>query len=107
MRSSTARWRTPFGRWVRAYSTRDVAAGITKRLGYSVSQLAIYHWVAGRRAPRPELARAMVQLSRHQISLDDIYQQRIRLAEPHAAQSSCAEICGRVAERVHAATGAR
>jgi hypothetical protein len=90
MRSRSSRWNTPFGRWVRTYSTQKLARELQRR-GFSVSQLATYHWVAGRRAPRPEHARAMVMMSKHQISLNDIYRQRFgqRVVSPgHEAHTA-------------------
>jgi hypothetical protein len=75
MRRNPARWRTRFGRWVIGYSTSGLSRDYRQR-GYSVSQSAIIHWVAGRTTPRPAHARLIVQLSHHQLSLDDIYRQR-------------------------------
>ena len=79
MRRNASRWRTPLARWIRDYGTRRLSSALARR-GHPVSQLAVYHWVAGRNCPRIEHARAIVRLSHNALRLDDIYAVRRRRA---------------------------
>ena len=88
MLPSPARWRRPFGRWVRGFSTRALATGLTRR-GFSVSQIAVYHWVAGRNSPRPGVALAMVEMSRGTLNLTDIYRQSAAVRQTAGPPSVC------------------
>jgi hypothetical protein len=106
MQPAAARWRTRFGRWVRAYSTRNLSQDLVRQ-GYSVSQYAIYHWVAGRCDPRPEHARAMVGLSRRRLDLDDIYQRRVEATQPHTTPASCAPASTRTSVALRTTTEGR
>jgi hypothetical protein len=85
MRHNGARWRSPTARWVRTYGTRRLTDSFA-RLGHPVSQLAIYHWIAGRNTPRLEHARLLVHLSRHRLRLEDVYRDCQRRSQPAARQ---------------------
>ena len=53
MQREPRRWRTSFGRWVRAYGAARIASGM-QRTGHPVTHWAVYHWMAGSHSPRAE-----------------------------------------------------
>ena len=69
------RWRTSFGRWVMSYGVTRLTCDLSRR-GQPVTAQAVYQWVAGVTAPRPERAMRIVELSAGAVALGDIYQQR-------------------------------
>lgn len=72
MQREPRRWRTSFGRWVRAYGAARIASGM-QRTGHPVTHWAVYHWMAGSHSPRAEHIAALVRLSRGTISVGDVY----------------------------------
>jgi hypothetical protein len=81
-----SRWRSPFASWVRGYGTRRLVHQLTRR-GCPVTQLAVYHWVAGRCSPRADHALAIVSASRGRLRLEDVYASR-RRAQTHAPETA-------------------
>jgi hypothetical protein len=75
LRREPRRWRTQFGRWVTSYGVSRLAVELSGA-GHPVTRHAIYQWVAGVTAPRPGRALAIVQLSRGEVAMGDIYRQR-------------------------------
>jgi hypothetical protein len=75
LRREPRRWRTSFGRWVTSFGVTRLAVELSGA-GQPVTRHAIYQWVAGVTAPRPERAVRIVELSRGLVHLADIYRQR-------------------------------
>ena len=70
-RATDRRWESPLGRFVDFYGADELASRM------EVHKTAVYHWVSGIAAPRPEKAFAIRRIARSTgfaISLDDIYQ---------------------------------
>jgi transcriptional regulator with XRE-family HTH domain len=70
-RATDRRWESPFGCFVDFYGADELASRM------DVHRTAVYHWVSGKAAPRPEKAFAIRRIARSTgftISLDDIYQ---------------------------------
>lgn len=74
-RRETRRWRTRFGKWISNMTVSAIVAELNRSPDTACTPQTVYAWLNGR-APRPERARALVQLSGGEISLDDIYSQR-------------------------------
>ena len=71
------RWRTRFGTWVKGYGPNRLARDVGRGLyGQPLTPEAIYQWVSGTNAPRPQHALRIVQLARGRVSFEDIYGQR-------------------------------
>jgi len=70
------RWRTSFGRWVMSYGVTRLTVDLSGR-GQPVTRQAVYQWVAGVTAPRPDRAMRIVELSAGAVGLSDIYEQRV------------------------------
>jgi DNA-binding XRE family transcriptional regulator len=68
-RPASFRWQTRFARLVRRYGVANLAREL------QVDQTAIYQWIRGSVAPRPEKAMLLVQLLRSvgRLTLEDIY----------------------------------
>jgi DNA-binding XRE family transcriptional regulator len=68
-RTSSFRWQTRFARRVRRYGVANLAREL------QVDQTAIYQWIRGSVAPRPEKAMLLVQLLRSvgRLTLEDVY----------------------------------
>jgi hypothetical protein len=77
------RWESGFGRWVSDFGI----ARLAPQLG--VTRTCIYHWVQGRREPRPEQARAIVELSGGAVPLEAIYRRPRGAREPGQDQVAC------------------
>lgn len=70
-RATDRRWESPLGRFVDFYGADELASRV------EVHKTAVYHWVSGRAAPRPEKAFVILRIARSTglaVSLDDIYQ---------------------------------
>lgn len=78
MVSDPIRWRTPFGRFVKSRSVERLARDLSQR-GMPMTTHTIYDWVAGRHAPRPVCAAAIVELAGGRISFEDIYRHRMEI----------------------------
>lgn len=83
-RRDPIRWRTRFGRWVSQMTVSAIVDELNRSPDTAVTPQAVYDWLNGR-APRPERARALVQLSGGEISLDDIYSHRAQVVEAKQA----------------------
>lgn len=66
------RWNTSLGSFVREYTMGRLISSLGGR-GVRVTPHAVYSWVSGRSAPRPNTARALVLVSRGRIRFDDLY----------------------------------
>lgn len=75
MRRAPRRWTTPLGRWVTGYGVTRLARDLSHR-GQPVTTHAVYQWIAGVTAPRPDRAVAIVELSSGAVGIADIYAQR-------------------------------
>lgn len=71
----TNRWNTRFGRFTARFGVTRLAAELTQH-GAPVTPSAVYKWIAGRHAPRPEVMESIASLSRGRVSLQDILSQR-------------------------------
>lgn len=62
------------GRFIRERggASRLVAA-LSVHLGYRLTTWTVYHWLSGLREPRPEHARALVELSGGRLTFSDLY----------------------------------
>lgn len=69
------RWMTPFGRWVDATGVPTIVVALAQSPETQVTPGAVYQWLGGR-PPRIERAMALVELSKGEINLDDIYRHR-------------------------------
>jgi hypothetical protein len=81
------RWKTRFGSWASQVTVSEIAVNLSK-MGVPVTQRAIYIWLSGRSAPRPDAAEAMVRLSKilrechacgrpaGRLTLEDVYRHR-------------------------------
>lgn len=69
------RWETPLGRWVCDLTARGVAAEL-RAAGMPVTESAVYKWVAGSHAPRPDVALELVRISGEHLTLRDVYAPR-------------------------------
>jgi len=87
VRQDPRRWKSKFGRWVKRYGVSRLAADLG-RSATPITSHAIYEWISGHSAPRPERARAIARLSRGQLCLDDVYHHRERL-QLQAAELQC------------------
>ncbi len=85
--SSDRQWSTPFGRFIKKFTVRRLVAVLGQR-GRPVTNQAVYSWLWGRTAPRPETARELASISRGHLRLDDIYRQRCTAAEPRQGTKS-------------------
>ncbi|HKQ59272.1 MAG TPA: hypothetical protein VJY35_15525 [Candidatus Eisenbacteria bacterium] len=77
-RINSARWRTPFGRWVHRYGVEQLALDMRRR-GRKVSVTTIYEWVAAHNSPRPKYALLVAELSLGAITVEDIYRHTTRM----------------------------
>lgn len=75
MRRVGRRWTTTFGSWVQGYGVQRLASDLS-HVGPSITQNAIYNWIAGFRTPHPSRAVAITQISGGHVSLDDVYRHR-------------------------------
>jgi hypothetical protein len=80
----TARWKSSLGCFVREYTVRQLIASLGGK-GIRVTPHAVYSWISGRAAPRPNAARAVVLVSGGRVCLDDIYGRRPQ----HGAKGEC------------------
>jgi len=79
-----ARWETKFGRWIGETGVPRIVAALGRDPDLRVTNNAVYNWLRGH-APRPDRARALVELSGGSLTLDDIYnhsRQVRRTADP-------------------------
>jgi len=67
-----ARWETEFGRWVSETGVPRIVAALARDPDLRVTNNAVYHWLRGH-APRPERAKALVELSGGRLTLEAIY----------------------------------
>lgn len=79
MRREPRRWRTSFGRFVRSVGVERLTIQL-RSAGQPITRNAVYNWLAGDHAPRPEAAAAIVRLSRGRLQLAEIYRHREKLA---------------------------
>ena len=77
---STRRWQTTFGRWVQTYTVPRLAQDLAAR-GNPATPKAIYHWLAGRAAPRGAMAMTIVELSGGKLSFTDVYAHQGQVGE--------------------------
>ena len=70
------RWETPFGRWVHDTGVSRIVAALGRDPDLSVTNHAVYDWVAGRHPPKPAHAMALVRMSHGRLTLEEIYQHR-------------------------------
>jgi hypothetical protein len=74
-RRQVRRWNTQFGRWVGSYGVTRLCEALS-RAGQPVTPHAVYGWVGGRIAPRPQRAIAIARLSGGALGVGEIYGQR-------------------------------
>jgi hypothetical protein len=67
-----ARWETDFGRWVSETGVPRIVAALARDPDLRVTNNTVYHWLRGH-APRPERAKALVELSGGRLTLEAIY----------------------------------
>lgn len=82
------RWQTRFGRFVRRYGAAKLARDL------NVEPSAIYQWIRGYTAPRPQTIVTIVLLSREnrtRLTITDIYAQR-ELGNEHRLERKVARI---------------
>lgn len=93
------RWDTPFGRWVHETGVSRIVAALGRDPELSVTAPAVYMWIAGRHAPSPARAIALVRLSRGQITLDAIYEHRTQIRRPARGPAGSSEGGGGIQRR--------
>jgi len=81
-RSRDSRWRTKFGRWVADVGPSVIVDALRPDPDLRVTVGCVYGWVRGT-APRPERARALVELSRGRLTLEDVYRHAAHMREVH------------------------
>ena len=74
------RWHTRFGRVVGEITVPKIVAALDHDPDLRVTNKAVYAWLAGHE-PRPDRARALVELSGGKLTLEMIYSQRRELAK--------------------------
>lgn len=67
-----SRWETEFGRWVSEFGVPRIVAALARDPELQVTKNAVYQWLRGR-APRPDRAMALVELSGGRLTLDAIF----------------------------------
>ena len=72
------RRRTSFGRWVSDYRVSRLLKTLDAR-GMPLTSHTVYDWIAGRHAPRPTYAAAIVEISGGRLSFADIYRHRTEM----------------------------
>ncbi len=75
MRPIARSWRTPLGSFIGEYGVDRLTADLAAA-GQPVTRTAVYNWIGGRHAPRPDCAVQITRLSEGRVSLADIYLQR-------------------------------
>lgn len=84
---SGARWKTRFGSWVGEVTVAQIVSHLQRDPELRVTESAVYHWLRGH-APNPDRARALVELSKGEISYDAIYSHRKELREAEKCSRS-------------------
>lgn len=79
------RRRTSFGRWVTRYQVPRLVQTINAR-GIPLTSHTVYDWIAGRHAPRPPYAAAIVEISGGRVSFSDIYRHRTEMQAVSSGQ---------------------
>lgn len=89
------RWQTHLGIWVADITPSRVVAEL-RSAGQPLTEGAVYKWVSGECVPRPEVALHLVEISRGELTLTDIYTHRAQLqglqVHRHAPASGGARI---------------
>lgn len=79
MEREPLRWQTHLGQWVADLTPSRVALEL-RGAGLPVTESAVYKWVAGQHAPRPDIALRIVEISGGRLSVADVYLQRAEVA---------------------------
>jgi hypothetical protein len=80
----TSRWESKFARFVRTYGAERLAGAL------DVHSSAIYHWIRGATAPRPDRAAIIRRLAHENgiiLTFDDVYEHvsELRVSDPAVA----------------------
>jgi hypothetical protein len=76
-RASDGRWtRTRFGAWIAKVSVRRIVQELARDPDTAITRAEVYAWVAGKTAPRPRRALALVSLSHGALALEDVFGHR-------------------------------
>ena len=78
------RWTTGFGTWIASMGVYRVRMALADT-GCSVTEQAIYHWLAGTATPRTEHAMALQRVSGGAVTLEVILQHRSEVRDGGAA----------------------
>jgi hypothetical protein len=73
------RWRTPFGRWLRAFGVARLQSELARR-GAPLTKQSLYHWASGRRRPRIQHAVELLRLSKGALTLEDFHRKESAMA---------------------------
>lgn len=76
------RWATPFGQWVIRQTVPEVARQLAGQ-GHPVTRRTVYAWVHGTTSPRVQVASALVKISAGALSLEQVYEHRVRVTARH------------------------
>jgi hypothetical protein len=72
-RARDARWQTRFGSWVDEIGVFRIVDALGHDPDLAVTSHAVYRWLSGNCAPNPRRARALVELSGGELTLEVIY----------------------------------
>lgn len=80
MQRDPLRWQTHLGQWVTALTVPGLVSQL-RHTGYSVTESAVYNWVAGAHVPQPGAMLRIVELSGGSIGPLDFYRQPSEIRE--------------------------
>lgn len=69
-------WRTRFGAFVGGYGVERLSLEFQRR-GDPVTNSAVYSWIYGRRAPRPQAVDIILAVSHGRVTRDDIRRHQV------------------------------
>lgn len=79
-RRALPRWHTRFGQAIGDLGVSTIVDALGRDPDLRVTSTAVYEWLQGHE-PRPERARALVEISGGRLTLDMIYSHRSELAD--------------------------
>ena len=84
-----SRWETTFGKFVRKHSVQRLVFELRSQ-GFSVTTTAIYYWLRpGGPNPKPKHAKAIVDLSNGELTMEDIYSHQQQIAQLDGVKAPC------------------
>lgn len=93
------RWGTPLGRVISEITVSGVVKALSDNESTRITNMAVYRWIYGKTAPRPQVALRIVELAHGSLTMADVYQHRVqvrRMAREIRIAARAARHAGRV-----------